>query len=232
MPQRPLAVALISGGLDSCVAAALAAREHRLALLHASYGQRTQARELRAFGELADHFRAESRLAVDIGYMRQIGGSSLIDPSMSMPLDDRAAADVPSTYVPFRNAHLLGIAVAWAEVLDAGAVYIGVHQADSAYPDCSAEFIDAFNRAVALGTRPSSSVQIAAPLVGMDKAEIIAQGLAVGAPLALTWSCYCNERVACGRCHSCRLRRQGFRDAGHEDPLEYAAGGGGDGQDA
>ena len=221
MRDAPLAVVLASGGLDSCVTTALAARDHRLALLHANYGQRTQARELTAFHALADHFHADQRLVVDVPYLRRIGGSSLTDTSLAVPEDENVGAGVPSTYVPFRNANLLAIAVAWAEALSATAVFIGIHAADVAYPDCRPAFIEAYNRAVALGTRPESRIRVRAPLVDLDKAAIVRTGAELHAPFALTWSCYQSQDIACGRCHSCRLRLAGFREAGVQDPLPY-----------
>lgn len=213
------AVLLVSGGLDSCVTAAIAAQEHALAFLHLNYQQRTQQRERRAFDALADHFEAAERLVVDVGFMRQIGGSSLVDPDL--PIPTREEAGVPSTYVPFRNANLLGIGVAWAEVLGAEAVYIGAHQEESAYPDCRSEFIDAYNHAVQVGTRPNTHIEVRAPLIALDKAGIIQKGLDLQAPLHLTWSCYQSENLACGRCTSCRMRLNGFAKHGMEDPIPY-----------
>lgn len=219
--EQPLAVVILSGGMDSCVAAAVAAREHGLALLHVSYGQRTERRELRAFGEIADFYGVTRRLVVDARSLAAIGGSSLTDLSMAVPEAETDRRETPTTYVPFRNAHLLCIGVSWAEVLGAKRVYVGV-EADSGYPDCSAAFIDAFNLAVAEGTRPGSGIEVTAPLVHLDKAEIVWLGTKLGAPLHLTWSCYQNEDVACGRCDSCAIRRRGFRLAGVEDPVPYA----------
>lgn len=213
------AVVLVSGGLDSCVTAAIAAREHALAFLHLNYRQRTQERELRAFAELADHFGAAERLVVDVGFMHQIGGSSLVD--TALPIPTREEAGVPNTYVPFRNANLLGIGVAWAEALGAEAVYIGAHQEESAYPDCRGEFIDAYNRMVQVGTRPDTQLAVRAPLIALDKAAIIRQGLDLQAPFHLTWSCYQSEDLACGRCSSCRMRLNGFATHGMEDPIPY-----------
>lgn len=222
MADRPLAVVLASGGLDSCVVAAMAARRFSLAMLHADYGQRTEARERAAFAALADHFAAAERLVVELPYWSRIGGSSLTDPRLPVPEDSPAPGQIPSTYVPFRNANLLAIAVAWGESLGATAVFIGVHAADNSYPDCRPEFIDAFNRLVALGTRAGARLGVQAPLIGCTKAEIVRQGLALDAPFALTWSCYQSQDLACGRCHSCRLRLQAFRAAGSPDPLPYA----------
>lgn len=226
---RPLAVVLVSGGLDSCTAAAIAACDYRLAMLHASYGQRTQTRELSAFHALATHFQVEHRLAVQVPHLQQIGGSSLTNPALAVPITEHHTSGVPSTYVPFRNANLLAMAVSWAEVLEAPAVFIGTHEASSPYPDCRSEFIAAFNRVVALGTRKTCRTQVYAPLAGLDKKGIITRAVELNAPLHLTWSCYQHEDVACGRCHSCRLRLAGFRAAGVRDPLPYAVR---DGQNA
>jgi 7-cyano-7-deazaguanine synthase len=218
MPDA-LAVVLVSGGLDSCVAAAIAAQDHRLALLHLNYRQRTERRELQAFHQIADHYQVRPRLVVDVSYMQQIGGSSLTDPDLPVPEEEVPLSQVPSTYVPFRNANLLGVAVAWAEVLGGQAVFIGAHEQDSAYPDCRQEFFAAYNLMVRAGTRPDSRIQVHAPLIELDKAGIIRRGLELGAPLHLTWSCYQSEDLACGRCGSCRLRHQGFAGAGARDPL-------------
>jgi 7-cyano-7-deazaguanine synthase len=221
--MKPLAVVVVSGGMDSCVAAAVAAQDHDLGFLHVSYGQRTERRELRAFEEIADFYGVTRRLVVDARSLSALGGSSLTDLSMPVPAPG-AETDrwgVATTYVPFRNAHLLCIGVSWAEVLGAKQVYVGV-EAESGYPDCSAAFIKAFNRAVAEGTRPGSGIEVMAPLVRMDKADIVRLGAKLGAPLDRTWSCYQREDVACGRCDSCAIRRRGFRMAGVEDPIPYA----------
>jgi len=218
---RSLAIVVASGGMDSCVAAAVAAREHDLGFLHVNYGQRTERRELRAFEEIADFYGVERRLVVDARSLAVIGGSSLTDASMPVPEADAGRRGVPTTYVPFRNAHLLCIGVSWAEVLGAKKVYVGV-EAESGYPDCSAGFIEAFNRAVRAGTRPGSGIEVVAPLIAMRKAEVVRLGVALGAPLHLTWSCYRSEGRACGRCDSCALRLRGFRLAGVEDPIAYA----------
>lgn len=222
MSGRPLAVVCVSGGMDSAVSAALAAREHRLAFLHANYGQRTEAKELACFHALADHFAAERRLVVDLSGLRQIGGSSLTDPGLPVREGEPVEGVVPSSYVPFRNAHLLAAAVSWGEVLGARAVFVGaVGEDSSGYPDCRPEFFRAFEEAVRLGTRPETSLRIVAPVIAMSKAEIVRQGLALGVPFARTWSCYQAEEAACGACESCRLRLRGFARAGAADPIPY-----------
>jgi 7-cyano-7-deazaguanine synthase len=222
MVDRTLAVVCVSGGMDSAVTAALAAREHRLAFLHASYGQRTEAQELACFHALADHFAAERRLVVDFSDLRQIGGSSLTDPALPVREGEPVDGVVPTSYVPFRNAHVLAAAVSWGEVIGARAVFVGaVWEDSSGYPDCRPEFYRAFEEAVRLGTRPATSLRIVTPVISMSKAEIVRQGLALGVPFAKTWSCYQAEGAACGACESCRLRLRGFREAGAVDPIPY-----------
>lgn len=222
--SRPLAVVLVSGGLDSCVTAAWAAREHRLALLHASYGQRTARRERQAFEDLAAHFAVPSGLCrvLDLGFLGSLGGSALTDPALPVPEGDPRPG-TPVTYVPFRNAHLLAAAVSWAEVLPAFSVWIGAVEEDSSgYPDCREEFLEAFQRTARLGTARGSGLAVRAPLLHLDRGQIVIKARELGAPLHLTWSCYQNEDLACGRCESCRLRLKGFRKAGLDDPLRYA----------
>ncbi len=219
---RPLAVVLLSGGLDSCVTVALAARDHDLALLHANYGQRTERRELRAFREIADHYGVteERRLVLDQRHLAQIGGSALTQPGIAVPAADLASTDIPATYVPFRNANLLAAAASWAEALGAGAIFAGAVEEDSScYPDCRRIFFDAFEAAIEAGTRPETHIRIITPVIGMRKAVIVKLGLELSAPLHLTWSCYRNEDVPCGQCDSCALRARGFEEAGVEDPL-------------
>jgi 7-cyano-7-deazaguanine synthase len=226
LAPRPsaLAVCLVSGGLDSCVTAAVAGGENEeLAFLHVSYGQRTEARERRAFEELADHFRVGRRLAASVEYLARIGGSSLTDPSIPVAAADLASRSIPTSYVPFRNAHLLAIATSWAEVIGARRIYIGAVAEDSSgYPDCRPEFYEAFGRLIAVGTRPETRIEIRTPVISMRKSEIVRRGLDLGAPLALTWSCYAGEERACGRCDSCALRLRAFREAGARDPIPYA----------
>ena len=219
----PLAVVLVSGGLDSCVTAALAAPDHELAFLHLNYRQRTERRELRAFAEIAAHYNVDRRMVVDVSYMQQIGTSSLIDRNIPVPEGETALEEgTPSTYVPFRNANILGIGVAWAEATGARDVFIGAHEEETIYPDCRGEFFAAYNRMIATCARSQVPVRVRTPLLAFDKAAIIRRGVELSAPLHLTWSCYQNEEEACGRCHSCMLRRRGFRSAGVEDPASYA----------
>ncbi|MDQ7007757.1 MAG: 7-cyano-7-deazaguanine synthase QueC [Acidobacteriota bacterium] len=230
--QGGLAVVLVSGGLDSCVTAAVAAREHRLALLHATYGQKTATRERRAFEALADHFgvSADRRRVLDLGFLGALGGSALTDEAMAVPRG-APGEGIPVTYVPFRNAHLLAAAVSWAEVLGAGSVWIGAVEEDSSgYPDTRRAFLDAFEKAVQLGTACGQGLVIRSPLVELSKAQIVRRGLELGAPLELTWSCYVSEDLACGECESCWLRLKGFAEAGVSDPLAYRHGPGGAGK--
>lgn len=217
-------VTLLSGGMDSAVTAAIAVSKGKTAFLHVNYGQRTEARELSAFNAIADWFNIEKRLVVDAGYLADIGGSALTDYGIDVPPGDLSRKDIPPTYVPFRNAHLLSIAVSWAEVLGAKDVYIGAVEEDSSgYPDCRREFFDAFEKAVNLGTRPGAGIRIITPLIRMRKSEIVKKGVELNAPFRLTWSCYRESDTACGRCDSCLLRLRGFKEAGIPDPIRYAA---------
>ena len=221
------AVISLSGGLDSCVAAAIAKAEgHELALLHADYGQLTESRELRAFREIADFYGVPERLRLRIPFanLRLIGGSALTDPSLALPEGDLDRQGVPVSYVPFRNAHLLATAVSWAEVLGARRIYVGFVEEDSSgYPDCREVFLKAFEQAANLGTKPETKLEFFAPLIHLKKSDIVKQGLALGAPLQLTWSCYQGEDEACGHCDSCLLRLRGFKAAGTADPIPYAS---------
>src|SRR5438552_9745837 len=224
LPPSSSAVCLVSGGMDSCVTAAIAARENsELAFLHVSYGQRTESRERRAFDELADHYGVTRRLAVSIEHLKKIGGSSLTDQSIPVTEANLGSREIPTSYVPFRNSHLLSIAASWAEVIGAQAIYIGAVAEDSSgYPDCRPEFYDAFQRAIDVGTKPETAIRIFTPVIHLRKSEIIKRGLELGAPFELTWSCYRSEEIACGRCDSCALRRRSFAEAGIIDPVPYA----------
>jgi len=213
--------------MDSAVTAALAGQTHDLALLHANYGQRTEARELSCYELLANHFGAPPhlRLVVDFTSLRQIGGSSLTDRSIEVRHGEPEEGVVPTSYVPFRNAHLLAAATSWAEVLGARAVFVGAVEADSSgYPDCRPEFFAAFTEAIRLGTRSDTRISIETPVIAMSKAEIIGHGLALEVPFAHTWSCYEANDEACGECESCRLRLSAFERAGAKDPILYKPG--------
>jgi 7-cyano-7-deazaguanine synthase len=208
--------------MDSCVAAAMARQTHELALLHVGYGQRTAARELQAFRSIARHLSVERTLETGLDHLRVVGGSALTDPEWDAIHARRPGSAIPDTYVPFRNTHLLALAVSWGEVIGARRIYIGaVEQDSSGYPDCRQEYYDAFNRLLRVGTRPETEMEVVTPLIHLSKAAIVREGARLGAPLHLTWSCYVATDVACGRCESCRLRLRGFRDAGMEDPLPY-----------
>jgi len=227
MPSKPLAVVSLSGGMDSCVAAAAARADgFDLALLHADYGQLTESRERQAFDAIADFYAVPQRLRLvaPLASLRAIGGSALTDTSIPLPDGDLEREGVPVSYVPFRNAHLLSTAVSWAEVLGASAVYVGFVEEDSSgYPDCREVFLKAFELAASLGTRPGTRISFRAPLIHLKKSEIVRMGTELGAPLQLTWSCYQGELVACGHCDSCLLRLRGFREAGLADPIPYAS---------
>jgi 7-cyano-7-deazaguanine synthase len=221
--DKPLAVILASGGMDSCVTTAVADLDYRLAMLHVTYGQRTEARELQSFTALADFYHAEHRLVCRLDHLRQIGGSSLTDPALAVELADLDRKEIPSSYVPFRNAHFLSIAVSWGEVLGARKIFIGAVEEDSSgYPDCRPAYYEAFNRLIAAGTKPETQLEIVAPVISMRKSEIVRRGIELGAPFASTWSCYQAEDMACGVCDSCALRLRAFAEAGIEDPIPYA----------
>jgi 7-cyano-7-deazaguanine synthase len=217
------AVVLLSGGMDSSVCAALAARDYDAAAVHVSYGQRTQERERQSFLAICQRLKIHDRLMVHNEAFRAIGGSALTDESIAVPDAEDIGRDIPVTYVPFRNAHFLAVAVSWAEVLGAEKVYIGAVEADSSgYPDCRPAYYKAFNEVVKTGTR-DGRIEILTPLIAMRKAEIVRLGLELGAPFDLTWSCYSREDEACGVCDSCMLRLRAFEAAGVRDPIPYAA---------
>jgi 7-cyano-7-deazaguanine synthase len=234
--RKQLAVVLASGGLDSCVTLAIAKNEGKeIALLHASYGQRTEAKELRAVKDIALFYQISQRLFVPLNFLKEIGGSSLTDEDL--PLEESsygpsaavgdpnepASNQIPSTYVPFRNSLFLAVAVSWAEALGAAEVYIGASQVDApGYPDCRQEYFEVFGRLIEVGTRPETRIEIVTPLIGLSKAEIVKKGADLGAPLHLTWSCYQNQELACGNCSSCRLRLKAFKEAAIKDPIPYA----------
>jgi 7-cyano-7-deazaguanine synthase len=223
MSKSNLAIVLVSGGMDSCVTAAIAKGENeRLAFLHISYGQRTERRERRAFNDIADFYNIEKRLDVSIEYLAQIGGSSLTDEAIEVAEANLGSKEIPTSYVPFRNANMLSIATSWAEGLKANSIYIGAVAEDSSgYPDCRPVFYEAFQRAIDAGTKPDTNITIKTPIIHLSKAEIVRKGLESGAPLGLSWSCYRSEDLACGTCDSCALRLRGFKLAGAEDPIEY-----------
>jgi len=218
------AIVLVSGGMDSCVTAAIAKNAaNDLAFLHISYGQLTERREREAFNDIADFYRVEKRIDVSIEHLAKIGGSSLTDETIAVTEADLESKEIPSSYVPFRNANMLAIATSWAEVIQAGAIYIGAVAEDSSgYPDCRPEFFDAFQQTIDAGTKPGTTIEIRTPIIHLSKADIVKKGIDLGAPLHLTWSCYRSDDVACGTCDSCALRLRGFELAGTKDPIEYA----------
>jgi 7-cyano-7-deazaguanine synthase len=230
MSDSRKAVVLLSGGMDSCVTTAIAREKHgagNIALLHAGYGQRTQRRERQAFEEIADFYGVSERLEIRLDHFRTIGGSALTDEKIAVPENELGApgpagSAIPVTYVPFRNAHFLSVAVSWAEVIGAGAIYIGAVAEDSSgYPDCRPEYYRVFQELIRAGTKPETQIEIVTPVIQMKKSEIIRRGLALGAPLHLTWSCYQEEEMACGACDSCLLRLCAFVEAGTTDPIPY-----------
>lgn len=216
------AIVLVSGGMDSCVTAGIAnSLGYDLNFLHINYGQRTEKRELEAFNRIAEFYQVKNKLVVDISYLKQIGGSSLTDFNIDVEKGDIGRKDIPSTYVPFRNGNILSIAVSWAEVIRASKIFIGVVEEDgSGYPDCRKAFYDAFNTLLKVGLA-YGELLVETPLINMNKKKIVEEGIRLGVPLHLTWSCYKNEDLACGECDSCLLRLKGFREAGIDDPIPY-----------
>jgi 7-cyano-7-deazaguanine synthase len=220
--NRPTAVVLMSGGMDSCVTAAIAEGQYALAALHVSYGQLTEAREQRAFQEICDFYRVQRRLLIEQPYLGRIGGSALTDPRIPLREADLTAKDIPASYVPFRNAHFLAVAASWGEVIGAEKIFIGAVEPDSSgYPDCRPQYYRIFNELIAAGTRPETRLEILTPLIHFRKHEIVKKGIELGAPLHLSWSCYRSSDEACGRCDSCALRLQAFEQAGVEDVIPY-----------
>ncbi len=220
--KNGIAVVALSGGMDSCVTAAIAGLTYELAFLHVNYGQRTEKRELKAFEDIARHYRVDKKLIINQAHLAEIGNSSLTDNDIDVEAADLSSKQIPSSYVPFRNANILSACISWAEVLGAKEVFIGaVYEDSSGYPDCRPEFFRAFEQAVSLGTKPETDIKINTPVINFTKAEIINRGLELDAPLHLTWSCYKNEDEACGECDSCALRLRGFQQAGISDPIKY-----------
>jgi 7-cyano-7-deazaguanine synthase len=222
-PSSQRAIVLLSGGMDSCVCAALAARDFEPAALHISYGQRTEERERQSFLAICRRLNIHDQLVVRNEALRAIGGSALTDESIAVPESQHIGRQVPVTYVPFRNAHFLSFAVSWAEVLGATKIFIGAVEPDSSgYPDCRPAYYEAFNRVIKTGTK-EGNIEIVTPLIHLRKAEIVRLGLELGAPFDLTWSCYSREDRACGVCDSCVLRLRAFAAAGTNDPVPYEA---------
>jgi len=216
------AIILVSGGLDSCVTAAIANSKHNTVFLHVNYGNKTENREKKAFNDIAGFYNVKDRLVVNIDYLQKIGGTSLIDSDKTVPNSDLNRKEIPPTYVPFRNTHLIAIAVSWAEVIGASYVYIGAVEEDSSgYPDCRKSYFEAYNKLIDEGTKPDTKIEIITPIIDLNKTEIIKIGNELNAPFHLTWSCYKNEDIACGKCDSCVLRLRGFKKANIRDPLKY-----------
>ena len=220
--MKPKAVVLVSGGMDSLVTASIANKEHELCFLHLNYGQRTEKRELKAFEDIASYYKVKEKLVIGAEHLAKIGGSSLTVSSIGVSRADLNYKGIPSSYVPFRNANILSIAVSWAEVISADKIFIGAVEEDSSgYPDCREIFYKAFNRVIETGTKPETKIEIETPIIHLKKYEIVKKGKELGAPFELSWSCYQNEEKACGVCDSCALRLRGFQQAGIEDPIEY-----------
>ena len=220
--NRPKAVVLMSGGMDSCLTAAIAAQQFQLAALHISYGQLTEARERQAFQEIAEFYQIRQRLVIEQPYLARIGGSALTDPRIPLREANLEATDIPTSYVPFRNAHFLAAAVSWGEVIGAEKIFIGAVEPDSSgYPDCRPAYYRIFNELIAAGTRPETRLEIVTPLIQLRKHEIVKKGIELGAPFHLSWSCYRSSEKACGTCDSCALRLRAFEQAGVEDVIPY-----------
>lgn len=215
------AIILVSGGLDSCVTAACAQEAgFNLAFLHLNYGQKTEARELKAFKDIVDHYSVSEVLSVSMSHLVKIGGSCLTDTSIDVPKANLDNLDIPISYVPFRNANMISVAVSWAEVIKASHIFIGAVEEDSSgYPDCRRDFFDAFEKMIVEGTRPETDIKLETPLIHLDKSQIISKGKVLNAPMHLTWSCYQSEKIPCGECDSCALRARGFEKAGIIDPI-------------
>ena len=218
------AIILVSGGMDSCVTVASAKEEgYVISFLHMNYGQRTEKRELKAFHDIADHYMINERLVVDISHLSAIGGSCLTDNNIEIPDANLDNSNIPLSYVPFRNANILSVAVSWAEVLKVSAIYLGAVEEDSSgYPDCRRSFFDAFEKTINVGTKPETNIKIITPLITLTKKEIVVHGKSIDAPLHLTWSCYKNDDIPCRKCDSCALRERGFRQAEIKDPLFHS----------
>lgn len=216
------AVVLVSGGLDSCLTAAIANQSYSPAYLHLNYGQKTEKREKKAFTDIAEHYQIKEKLEVDVRHFSDIGGSSLTDDNIAVDQANLNNEEIPRSYVPFRNANILAIATSWAEVIGATKIFIGAAEEDSSgYPDCREDFFKAFNYAIKEGTKPDTNIEIVIPLIYFSKEQIVKKSVELNAPIHLTWSCYQNEEMACGLCDSCALRLRGFQQAGINDPIPY-----------
>lgn len=220
--KRNKAIVLVSGGMDSSLTAAIAYKKFNLAFLHINYGQKTEKRELKAFYDIAKYYNVKEKLIVDIRYLKDIGGSSLTDSKIKISKANLKNKEIPTSYVPFRNANILAIAVSWAEVINAKSIFIGAVEEDSSgYPDCRKSFFTAYEKMVNLGTKPKTKIKIETPIINLSKREIVLKSFKLKSPLHLTWSCYKNNDIACGECDSCALRLRGFFQAGKIDPIKY-----------
>jgi len=220
--SKKSAVVLVSGGMDSALTAAYAIQKFEPAFLHINYGQRTEKRELKSFNDIANYYGVKKRIVADVSFLKNIGGSSLTDLNMDVSKPDLDTKEIPTSYVPFRNANILSIAVSWAEVMRAASIFIGAVEEDSSgYPDCRKVFFKAFEKMVSKGTKPETKIKIETPIIDLSKKEIVLQSIKLKSPLHLTWSCYREDEVACGECDSCAFRLRGFKLAGIEDPIEY-----------
>ena len=216
------AIVAVSGGMDSCVTSAIAEQDYELSFVHINYGQRTEKRELKSFYDIAHYYGVKNTLVVDFSHLSKIGGSSLTDKNIEVSEANLNSKEIPTSYVPFRNANILSVCVSWAEVIGAEAIFVGaVYEDSSGYPDCRPEFFKAYEKMVDLGTKPATKIVIITPIIHFSKEEIVKKGVELNAPLHLTWSCYQNEDEACGVCDSCALRLRGFQLAGFEDPIKY-----------
>jgi len=222
MNNKKKAIVAVSGGMDSCVTAAIAKEDYDLFFVHINYGQRTEKRELKSFYDIAGFYGVKNTLVVDFTHLARIGGSSLTDKNIKVSNANLSSKEIPSSYVPFRNANILSVCVSWAEVIGAEAIFVGaVYEDSSGYPDCRPEFFNAFEKMIDFGTKPETKIVIVTPIIHYSKEDIVKKGVELKAPLDLTWSCYQNEDEACGVCDSCALRLRGFQKAGFEDPIKY-----------
>ncbi|MCR9203113.1 MAG: 7-cyano-7-deazaguanine synthase QueC [Halobacteriovoraceae bacterium] len=224
MKSTELAVVLVSGGMDSLVTAAMANEEHEnLAFLHLNYGQKTQEKELECFKKIAANYGVDPTLqkVIDVSFLKQIGGSSLTDDSIDVKKYKGDSDEVPDSYVPFRNTHIVAMAVSWAEVIGAKRIYIGAVEEDSSgYPDCRPSYYKALNALIKEGTK-DGDIEVITPVIALKKNEIVQKAVDLKAPIAFSWSCYERNDEACGTCDSCALRLRGFQRAGLEDPIPY-----------
>ena len=224
MKSDSLAVVLVSGGMDSLVTAAIASEENKnLAFLHLNYGQKTQEKELDCFHKIANFYGVSSshQKVIDVSFLKQIGGSSLTDDNISVKEYKGESTEIPDSYVPFRNTHIVAMAVSWAEVIGATRIYIGAVEEDSSgYPDCRPSYYKALNALIKEGTK-DGNIKVITPVIDLKKSEIVKKAFSLKAPIEYSWSCYNNNDEACGVCDSCALRLRGFQQAEVKDPIPY-----------